>query len=1573
MIVTLVLIVSSILALFMTVKAGNYTWNGGISTAWGTSSNWTPNGVPSTNDTVTIVTGSNNVYLSAKTEAKHVTVTSGTLNMQGNELAVNGNSFFNGGTITNGLLTLTGTNHTFSGTTIDCKVSARCTRAFLNGSTFNDSLKIIIPSTGRVHTSKGGNTFNGPVSIKDSAIAGIILADSLPDIFNSTLDIYNESTANIFIAHRATGNQFNGTVTFNGPNIYSNYYGTATYDANIILNSASGNFFFGYSTGSCTQNAGKKLSIGGSGISSGQIYLRNFVSLDSSSNILLSIQGSSAIYFESGSKFYDSVYCNAPNLYLNGSKFYNVTYFENNGSSNVISTGGCYYGKQLTFLNKTTSTAMYSLANSYTDTFALGASFLNSAKSFALNKGLFFGKVIIDNDAVGGEGFFFASTGSCVFKDSLKITKDYTPGIKFGSNGGTTIIDSTGTLYFQTGCGGAAYIANLTKLGISPQVFNEGSDQLNLGPNNIWNGNFNFEGKHVGLNGNTFNSTVHIKVYPTSTYSSNGGNVFNGNTIIQDSSATSHSLYLANSSPDDFNGDVTFTQKGTGVNLYPSYTAHSSFASNVTVDGTSAISFGSNGGKIVFDGSISQSINKSGSYNPSFKKLELNKPSGKVKLNTSITLIDSIVFKKGVIISDTVNLISINDNGKAIGMSDSSYVHGCVRKIGNDPFVFPLGDTVLVAGSFHGFGITAPDSINDEFIASYFASNSGITDTLDSMTISNCEYWKLKHPVGSSSVNFTAYFNSNNCIGDIGTLKTAVYRSGTWKRYGIQDLYHNNNKGHFSSIDTLKILNTSNALITYGEIDSVSGYTCKHAISIDGLDYEQDYIVGNSNEFWFKMETDAPGVAFFFDPIVDSTKTHLVKVSMYAGTTCSDKILLYSRDYLDDPNDTLLGNKSIDAAIYSINTDTTYYAKINFEDLDYNKAFTLRTVPLNYLKAGHNPDIALSVCVRDCENIITNGNFSSVNNTCVSGEDASQYPAPFRANCIECWRASHGSPEFDLVDNVPIMGGYGINVCSEGIARSFNLLNLSKTYILSYSSRLDPVRPSSNINGKDFICGLKTSTSGFTFGNTFDAIPNPELTLNTQTLTSSSWVDAEVCFKPIAQFNTIWFYPNPTNSVGVYWVNVNDIQLFELNPDIEDKPFTCTPVTIGPECPSLNPNIHYSWSPNNETTSYITVNPLTTTTYTLTTSYIVGGITQCSDISTVTVTVSSPSIVTNPNINNESCFGNDGSICLSAVGNGVITYNWSNSETTDCISSLSAGIYSVTMTDESGCSYTGSYTIVESILIANAGVDVTNCSGGSLVLGGLPIASNGIEPYTYSWSPSTSLSSSTDPYPVCTNSSSQLYTVTVTDGTGCSATDQVQFNVSGNTAPTADAGPPTISVSEPSSCLTSGVGTIGTSNSSSYTYQWTCSSPTAMAAIGNPNTDVTTLTHVFDVNNHQYYYFLKVTDPSNACYNMDKIRATFAACRRRRYIDNSNNAQENSVKIHPNPAKDFATLTIEAKGEVETYVEIYNILGNLLFAKRYRYEIETDNLNLSNFITGIYVLKYQMSSGESGIVKFIME
>ena len=61
--------------------ATNYQWNGSQNTVWTNSLNWTPNGVPSTTDSVKIVTTSNHPQLQGTVTIKRLTMTSGTLNL----------------------------------------------------------------------------------------------------------------------------------------------------------------------------------------------------------------------------------------------------------------------------------------------------------------------------------------------------------------------------------------------------------------------------------------------------------------------------------------------------------------------------------------------------------------------------------------------------------------------------------------------------------------------------------------------------------------------------------------------------------------------------------------------------------------------------------------------------------------------------------------------------------------------------------------------------------------------------------------------------------------------------------------------------------------------------------------------------------------------------------------------------------------------------------------------------------------------------------------------------------------------------------------------------------------------------------------------------------------------------------------------------------------------------------------------------------------------------------------------------------------------------------------------------
>ena len=133
---------------------------------------------------------------------------------------------------------------------------------------------------------------------------------------------------------------------------------------------------------------------------------------------------------------------------------------------------------------------------------------------------------------------------------------------------------------------------------------------------------------------------------------------------------------------------------------------------------------------------------------------------------------------------------------------------------------------------------------------------------------------------------------------------------------------------------------------------------------------------------------------------------------------------------------------------------------------------------------------------------------------------------------------------------------------------------------------------------------------------------------------------------------------------------------------------------------------------------------------------------------------------------NAGC-GSNGIITAGAPSGGTppYTYNWTPSGGTDIIASgLSAGTYTLTVTDSKGCTQTASATVARSTL-SDSLVNATNisCYGGSN--GAITVgASGGTTPYTYTWSQNVSSTSS------ASGLSAGAYTVTITDFGGCSST-----------------------------------------------------------------------------------------------------------------------------------------------------------------------------------------------------------
>lgn len=148
-----------------------------------------------------------------------------------------------------------------------------------------------------------------------------------------------------------------------------------------------------------------------------------------------------------------------------------------------------------------------------------------------------------------------------------------------------------------------------------------------------------------------------------------------------------------------------------------------------------------------------------------------------------------------------------------------------------------------------------------------------------------------------------------------------------------------------------------------------------------------------------------------------------------------------------------------------------------------------------------------------------------------------------------------------------------------------------------------------------------------------------------------------------------------------------------------------------------------------------------------------------------------------------TCVGQStGTATATPVGSGTFTYSWApGGQLTQTATGLAAGTYTVTVTNAvTFCAVTNTVTVTTTPLpVSNAGADVSLCSGIPGSIGAA--ATSG---FTYLWSPTTGLSSSTSANPTVTltntgsAATTATYTVTTANtATGCTAADQVIVTV----------------------------------------------------------------------------------------------------------------------------------------------------------------------------------------------------
>jgi PKD repeat protein len=255
--------------------------------------------------------------------------------------------------------------------------------------------------------------------------------------------------------------------------------------------------------------------------------------------------------------------------------------------------------------------------------------------------------------------------------------------------------------------------------------------------------------------------------------------------------------------------------------------------------------------------------------------------------------------------------------------------------------------------------------------------------------------------------------------------------------------------------------------------------------------------------------------------------------------------------------------------------------------------------------------------------------------------------------------------------------------------------------------------------------------------------------------------------------NTSNVYANAgTYLVTFVAINVSGSDTIAYNVTIYDNPIinagTDQTICEGSSIAlSASGGFTYNWTPSSGLSSSTVANPMaspaTTTTYTVMATDTTG----CSGNDTITINVNLTPILSNTK-SDISCFGNvDGQIdLLVSSGTPPYLYSWASGPTTQDLTSLAAGTYSVTVIDSNGCTNTLNETINEPALLsisissysiscfgANDGYITTNVTGGT----GTP---------SYLWS---NFETTQDIYSL----SAGTYSVTVTDSNFCTVIDSV--------------------------------------------------------------------------------------------------------------------------------------------------------------------------------------------------------
>jgi hypothetical protein len=436
------------------------------------------------------------------------------------------------------------------------------------------------------------------------------------------------------------------------------------------------------------------------------------------------------------------------------------------------------------------------------------------------------------------------------------------------------------------------------------------------------------------------------------------------------------------------------------------------------------------------------------------------------------------------------------------------------------------------------------------------------------------------------------------------------------------------------------------------------------------------------------------------------------------------------------------------------------------------------------------------------------------------------------------------------------------------------------------------------------------------------------------------------------------------------------------------------------------PGYTYSWNSAPSQTTATAVN-LTAGSYSVTVTDAHGCVTTGSvTIIQPATALTATSVQTSTTCNG----GNDGTATVNVVGGTApYSYSWNTvpSQTTATAGSLTAGTYTVTVTDNNGCSIIHSSTITQPPAItATTSTTASACaaSTGSATV----TASGGTGTLTYSWNTTPSQTTTT-----ASNIAAGIYQVTVTDGNGC--TQVVSANVGNVNAPVITSTTTAVSCNGGSNGSATSTVTGGTAP---YTYSWNTVPAQTTANASGLTAGSYTLT-VTDAVGCISYLAVTITQPAALTATSTGVNPTCTAC-----TDGSvtatptggtgpytyswstvpsqstatatalvagtytctitdahgctttttmtisvvtgimNYVKSDSYKVYPNPATSFLTVEVQTSQNTTFTISLTNLVGQQVMSEGYEANGSfRKDMDVSALPNGLYFITVETSSG----------